>query len=194
VILIAGFAVVALSVVALGGRLSLLPTIRLRHPELIIATLAGQILVINVLPRALPLALAAALHLATYALAVAFVLVNRHIRGLWLVMAGGGCNLAAIAANGGEMPAARSALAAAGIRAGSGFHNSGAVANPHLAFLGDIFAVPRGWPLPNVFSIGDVVLLAGAFVVLHHACASRLTRSRAGPGRPVRPAADPALR
>ena len=40
------------------------------------------------------------------------------------------------------------------------------VAVSHLAFLGDIMAVPEGWPLANVFSIGDVVLVIGAGRVL----------------------------
>ena len=35
--------------------------------------------------------------------------------------------------------------------------NSGVLAAPRLAFLGDVFAIPAGWPLANVFSIGDVL-------------------------------------
>jgi hypothetical protein len=30
-----------------------------------------------------------------------------------------------------------------------------------------MFAVPKGVPLANVFSVGDVILVVGAFVVVH---------------------------
>ena len=54
---------------------------------------------------------------------------------------------AAIAANGGVMPADPDALAAAGVHQEAGdFANSTAVAHPHLSFLGDVFAVPASWP------------------------------------------------
>ena len=70
-------------------------------------------------------------------------------------------NLAAIAANGGIMPASPSALEAAGkIANPDEFTNSGAVANPKLAILGDILAWPEPIPLANVFSIGDIVLVS----------------------------------
>jgi predicted MFS family arabinose efflux permease len=52
------------------------------------------------------------------------------------------------------------------------FANSAAVAEPKLWFLGDVFALPAGWPMANVFSIGDLLLLAGAFVLLHRQCGS----------------------
>jgi hypothetical protein len=50
------------------------------------------------------------------------------------------------------------------------FANSAVLPDPHLAFLGDIFALPAGVPFANVFSIGDVVILVGAAWTLHHTC------------------------
>ena len=47
--------------------------------------------------------------------------------------------------------------------------------------LGDVMAVPSGWPLANVFSIGDVLLVVGAAVIMHVQCGSALVRHRAGP-------------
>ncbi len=38
-----------------------------------------------------------------------------------------------------------------------GFQNSGGMADPHLLFLGDIFATPEWFPLYNVYSVGDAV-------------------------------------
>ena len=104
----------------------------------------------------------------SYALAVAFLFVNRRVTGLWIVALGGGLNLAAIAANHGVMPATNAALRYAGREVVTvGFSNSNAVAHARLAFLGDVFAVPKGFPLANVFSIGDVLLVLGIGVILH---------------------------
>ena len=73
------------------------------------------------------------------------------------------------------MPARPAAMAVAGIPQVPGeFVNSGAVADPKLWFFGDVFAVPHGLPLANVFSIGDLLLIAGAFVLVHRCSGSRL--------------------
>lgn len=183
-IIVFGVAVVALSVPLLGGRFSHLVEIRLRRPELIVGALLLQIVVVDLIPSSLPFVVAAGVHLLTYVLGAAFVWCNRRIPGLWIIGIGGGLNLAAIAANRGEMPASHWAQVTSGLDVSpTGFTNSGAVAHPHLAVLGDIFAVPRGWPLANVFSIGDIVLLVGAAVLLHRICHSRIGR-RSAP-RPV---------
>ena len=77
------------------------------------------------------------------------------------------------------MPADPQALEAAGVHQQAGdFANSTAVAHPHLAFLGDVFAVPASWPVSNVFSVGDVVLVVAAMLALHCLCASRLALVR----------------
>ena len=98
---------------------------------------------------------------------------------LWLIALGGVLTLAAIAANGGVMPADPDALAAAGktVEAGE-FINSKAVTDPKLGFLGDIIATPGSLPVSNVYSVGDVLILLGAFVLLHFACGSRLVPRR----------------
>ena len=70
--------------------------------------------------------------------------------------------MAAIAANGGVIPASPAALVTAG-RAVSqaGFRNSAPLADPNLAFLGDIFALPPPFPFHNVFSVGDLCIALG---------------------------------
>ena len=62
-----------------------------------------------------------------------------------------------------------------------GFVNSGAVQNPHLLFLGDVFATPQSWPLYNVFSIGDIVIVLGVLTLLHAVSGSRLVPRRLRP-------------
>ncbi len=170
-ILLVSILVVVATVPLTGGRLAALSGLGVRAPALVFGALAAQILVVNVLPDAAPAPVLAAAHLGTYAPAVAFLWVNRRVPGLWLLGAGGLSNLAAISANGGVMPASPAALAAAGMSSQGGqFVNSGAVEGARLAWLGDVFAVPAGWPLANVFSVGDVVLVVGLAVLLHHRC------------------------
>jgi hypothetical protein len=104
-----------------------------------------------------------------------FLMANRGMPGLWLVGVGTAMNLTAILANGGVMPATRAALRAAGRLPVSGhFENSTVLADPNLAFLGDVFAWPAPLPLANVFSAGDVCVVLGAVMILHQICGSRL--------------------
>jgi hypothetical protein len=166
-----GLAFAVALVVALGGRLGNLGTVELHGKPAIIGAFGLQLLVVTVAPHAFPHAVASAIHLASYALAIVFVYANRHLPNLWIAALGGTSNFLAITANGGTMPASKSALAAAGLStAKSGFDNSGAVAHARLAFLGDIFSFPKALPLANVFSVGDVLLLIGAAAMLAGIC------------------------
>ena len=164
-----------LTVPMAGGDLWRLADVRLRGQWLVGVALAGQILFITILPGQLE-GIHAPAHLLTYALAAAFVWANRAIPGVWLMGIGGATNFAAIAANGGVMPASTTALADAGMVAdkGDAFANSAAVEGARLAPLGDVFAIPASWPLSNVFSIGDLIIGIGLLVSLHVLCRSKL--------------------
>lgn len=162
------------SVPLLGGDLRRVGDLRLRWTGLALVALLGQILVINVFGDVLDHSMAAVLHVATYVPAGLVAIGNRRVPGVLLIAIGGAMNFAAIVANGGVMPASPTALASAGMPLSeTGFANSTAVAAPRLALLGDIWAVPAGWPLANVFSLGDVLLVVGAAVLLHRTCRSR---------------------
>jgi hypothetical protein len=124
----------------------------------------------------------AAVHLATYAAAGWFVVMNRRVPGILVVAVGAASNALAIAANGGTLPASRSALERAGLHLKPhDFLNSGVLAHPHLAFLGDVLATPSWVPLANVFSVGDVLILCGVAWGAHRACGSRLVPTWSGP-------------
>jgi hypothetical protein len=169
VIIVAMMALVVLSVPLFGGRLSRLAKVHLRHGWLVIAALSLQTVVISILPE-LPHSVASAIHLLSYAMAAVFLYINRGVSWLWVVGIGGGLNMAAIFANGGTMPAGEWATRTAGIVAETGqFENSQHLEHARLLFLGDIFPIPEAWPLSNVFSIGDVLLVIGAALVLHTA-------------------------
>jgi hypothetical protein len=172
------FLLLLLTVPAAGGRLSALEQFRLRWVWLVALAFAIQVLIVTVVPEG-DETLHRVVHVATYALAGACVVRNLDLRFVWVVALGGLLNFIAIAANGGVMPASRGALETAGLEVQSGsFANSDFVDEAHVSFLGDVFAIPAGWPGANVFSVGDVLMLLGALLVLHAATGSRLFAAR----------------
>ena len=185
-IILVGFLVAAMTVPLFGGRLGALAALPLRHGHLVVVAVSLQTVVIKFPSSAIPSWVAEGIHLYTYALAFAFLVLNRHIRGLGLASIGAVANAVAIAANHGVMPASPWATSVAGIRATEGFSNSAVVSEARLLFRGDIFAIPASWPFANVFSAGDVALVIGAGILMHRACGSRLSRpDTASPASPV---------
>jgi hypothetical protein len=168
------FFLILLATVPLArGKLSALGDLRLRRPWLAVAGIGVQVVIVSVLPGGSSW-LHEAAHLASYVLLGACAWSNRRVPGVWLIAAGGLLNFIVIVANGGVMPADPSLIIEAAQRGGHGFVNSGVVADPRLAFLGDVIATPRSWPLANVFSVGDLVILLGVVVLLHRVSGSRL--------------------
>ncbi len=172
----------ALLVVPLaGGRWAAIAAIPWRHRWLLPVALVAQTAAVE--PYGLPPAVAAAVHVLTYVVAAAFVVVNRHVAGLWLLALGGAANGVTIALNHGTLPADPHALEVAGISSSGRFVNSGVLEHPVLGWLGDVFAVPQGVPLANVFSAGDVLVVAGAVWLL---LAASRTPARSTAGRSPR--------
>lgn len=171
--LLVAVAVLILVLVPLtGGRLGALADLEFRAVAVLAGGLAIQIVTVSVIPDGPP-GLYRALHLVSYASAAWFVVANRRVPWLWLSAVGATTNAFVIALNGGVMPASASAMRTAGRVADSGFANSSVVRDPVLPFLGDVFPVPAGVPLANVFSIGDVLIAAGAFLLVFSVCRSR---------------------
>jgi hypothetical protein len=169
------FLLLVATVPLLGGRLSRLGQIRLKAWWTIAMALFIQVLLIEVFAGTLGGVLAAIAHLLSYGFALVFVWHNRKVTGMALIVTGGLLNLSAIAANGGVMPAQRSALEMAGIIVDSPeFENSAVIDNARLWFLGDVFAIPEGVPFANVFSIGDIILVLGGGITVHTVARSRL--------------------
>jgi hypothetical protein len=184
---VALLAVVVLSALAVpltGGRLGALVDLRLRHVWAVYVALGLAVLAVE-LPG-LPDGLRSLLLVAAYPVGAVFLAANWRVPGILLTALGAALNLLAIAANGGVMPASPAALASAGLAADDpGFQNSAVLADPRLAFLGDVFAIPGSWPLSNVFSVGDVLIAVGLAWGLHRVCGSRLVpRWTGNPGAP----------
>ena len=170
-----------LTVPITGRSLAPLAHLQFQRAWLVWVSIVTQ-LVITVVPS-FPVALGQALHLATFVASGAFAWSNRRIAGTVVIALGAALNLTAIAANGGTMPASAWAWRTAGFDAtAGGFENSDVVSSARLGALGDVFAVPRGWPFANVFSIGDVIIVLGVGWLAQLAC--RAPRSEPGTAEP----------
>jgi Family of unknown function (DUF5317) len=161
-----------LSVPLRGGRLRRLGDIRLRAEWAALVALAIQVLVLGIFTGGAAWWHALA-HVATYALAAWFVWANRAIPGVVLMAAGGAANLLAIVANHGVMPTSAWAEHAAGLEPTGVFANSTVLDDPHLLVLGDVLPVRLPLGLSNVLSVGDLLIYAGALVLLHRTCVPR---------------------
>jgi hypothetical protein len=172
-----------------GGRLHNLEHLRLTRPWLALVALSLQLVAFTPVGAALPQWGEVALHFVSYGILAWFVVLNRRHLGVCIAGLGLGLNLAAIAANHGYMPASKTALDLAGMAySGETLNNSAVMgAGTHLRFLGDVFAVPSWMPAANVFSVGDVLIVAGIAVLL--AASMRRARSRPQAESP-QPAAD----
>ena len=149
-----------------GGRLEGLSALRFRLAPLAIAGLLVQ-LVLFALPTSDALeAVGPAVYVASTAAVLVAVLANLRVPGVPLIALGAASNLAAILANGGAMPVRPETLAAAGLDPHEGFSNSVVTGQPVLEPLSDVFAIPAGFPLANVFSIGDVLIAIGIAVAI----------------------------
>jgi hypothetical protein len=162
---------------ALGGRLGNLAQLRLRATWLFFLAITLQVVAFpfGFLPWSTDGTVATGLWLASYALLIVAAVVNARITGVPIVAAGMFLNLVAILANRGTMPVRPDAMNAAGDDYGTNA-NSTAMVDPHVGWLVDRWAAPDWIPLANVFSLGDVVIAAGAVVIVLSAMGVRMPR------------------
>ena len=153
-----------------GGRPSALASLHIRWPAVIVGGLLAQVVLfagpVAARVSELPAWVGPALYLGSTIAVAAAVLRNWSIPGIPLVVVGAACNLAAVVANGGYMPAAPGALVASGKVAPVIYSNSSVVPDPALWPITDIFALPSWLPAANVFSVGDVLIGLGIATVI----------------------------
>lgn len=131
----------------------------------------------------------------SYLLLLLVVAFNRHLPGLPLVGLGLTLNLVVMVANGGYMPISPEAVAQAGFNhlllsdePGARLASTKDVLLPrdmtNLWVLSDIFVLPEFLPLRSVFSIGDVLLASGVFVLFQKGTRRAAVQGAAGQGNP----------
>jgi len=172
--LIAGFLV--------GGRLGALADLRLRWSAVIIGGLVIQILLFSEPVTDRIGSLGPPIYVASTAMVIAAIVVNRAVPGMLIVALGAASNLTAILANGGYMPADPGAIAVLGTAHLTAYSNSAIVPDPVLWPLTDIFVLPRWVPLANVFSVGDLAIGVGIAVVIAVAMRAGRAPSIVAPG------------
>jgi hypothetical protein len=150
----------------LGGDTDRLSAMRFRWAPLAIAGLLVQVALFTPLGDQLAGDAGPGIYVLSTAAVLFAVLRNLRLPGMQIVGLGALLNLAAIAANGGAMPADAAALTAAGLDGPGAHTNSVVLAAPALRPLTDIYAVPAGVPLANVFSVGDVLIGVGIVAVI----------------------------
>jgi hypothetical protein len=178
------FAAAGLAVgLVLGGSVGNLGRLRVRWLSLAYVGLGLQVLAFpsGLLPWTVSTAAARILWLLSYVALGALVLRNARLPGIAIIGVGQVCNLAAITANGGDMPVTRGALTSLGVEYHR--HNNSVLApHPHLSWLIDRWAVPEWLPLGNVYSVGDVIIGIGLVVAIVVAMRPRLPGRRAPAG------------
>jgi hypothetical protein len=161
----------------LGGRLGRLANLPLRGLPLFAVAIGLQLAAYP--PKSAPWhpgdRVATWMWISSYGVVIAVALLNRHVRGFPLATLGMLSNLAAVSANGGHMPALRSAMADAGVDF-SVRANSVAASSPNLPWLIDRWGAPWWVPMANVYSVGDVLLALGAVVIVAAGMGARLPR------------------
>jgi hypothetical protein len=171
VIIVVACVVAVLTVPLTGRSLTPLAKLSLRRVWLVWLGLGLQMPITMI---TIPNWLGQPLHVITFLLAAAFIFSNWHLPGIPLMALGAGLNLAAIVANQGTMPASAGAWRAAGFPTLVGnFENSNVVKNAKLSWLGDVFAIPKAWPLSNVFSVGDVIVVIAIGYLAQASCRRR---------------------
>jgi len=106
-------------------------------------------------------------YVGTFWILLAVIWLNRRNPAFLLIGFGIFLNMLVIAANGGKMPVSAESLARAGfdpgpIASGQVITHQLLTETTRLAFLADVLVLGKPYPRPVVFSIGDLLLSAGA--------------------------------
>jgi hypothetical protein len=162
-----------------GGRLEGVGALRIAWAPVLVAGLLAQVALFSDPVAARVGDVGPVLYIASTLVVDVAIVRNLGIPGMPVVAIGAACNLVAIVANGGYMPASPAALAALQRAEATVYSNSTVVAEPVLPWLTDVFALPGWVPGTDVFSVGDVLISVGIATVIALAM-RRAARAAAG--------------
>ncbi|MBA4365296.1 MAG: hypothetical protein C0398_04735 [Coprothermobacter sp.] len=167
VLIVLGVALV--SSLLTGGRLRYIENFHLKALPLGVGAFVIQLLIFTSRGESLLGALLPGVYVLTLLMLLAFLLLNRRVFGVPILLVGLMLNVLVIGANHGRMPADPQALVATG----QGSHaeelvRDGTAANvvlmsdrTHLNLLGDYIVLPFLGDMGSAYSAGDLVALAG---------------------------------
>ncbi|MFT9487902.1 MAG: DUF5317 domain-containing protein [Tepidibacillus sp.] len=150
-----------------GGRVLNFLDLDIHSPWLIILALFIQLPIMFLYPKFLFVAM-----IVSYILLLLFLYQNKNLHGSKWVFMGIILNMVVMLANGGRMPVDMRAAQELipehipSLLAGTYGKHIAMTINTSFRFLGDIFYVPAPYPHPVVFSIGDVLISIGLFILI----------------------------
>jgi len=182
-ILVAAIVVSIVAALLRGGRFTRLVSFPLRWGLLAVAAFAIQALFIYQSPVRKSVGVwgwQEVLFMVSHLLLLAVVWANRHLPGVKWIGLGLLLNLIVMVANGGWMPVTPEAVVKAGhtglvssLEPGTRVYSSKNIIllaeQTKLRFLSDIFVLAKPFPIPTIFSLGDVFVAAGVFLLIHGA-------------------------
>ena len=158
-----------------GGRLRYIENFHLKALPLGVGAFVVQLLIFTSRVESLLGTLLPGIYVLSLLMLLAFLLVNRRVFGVPILLAGLMLNVLVIGANHGRMPADPQALVATG----QGSHaeellRNGTAANvvlmsdlTHLNFLGDYIVLPFLGDVGSAYSAGDLLALAGEAALVY---------------------------
>jgi hypothetical protein len=160
---------------ATGGRLRYIEKFHLKALPLGVGAFVVQLLIFTSRGESLLGALLPRVYILTLLMLLAFLLVNRRVFGVPVLLVGLMLNLLVIGANGGRMPADPQALVATGqsshaeelVRDGTAANVVLMSDRTHLNFLGDYIVLPLLGDMGSAYSTGDLLALAGEAALVY---------------------------
>jgi len=160
---------------ATGGRLRYIENFQLKALPLGVGAFAVQLLIFTSRGESVLGALLTAVYVLTLLMLLAFLLVNRRVFGVPILLVGLMLNVLVIGANRGRMPVDPQALVATGqvsraeelVRNGTAANVVLMSAQTHLNLLGDYIVLPFLGDVGSAYSVGDLVALVGEAALVY---------------------------
>jgi len=159
------------------GKISGIADIIIKKPSIFIGAFAIQIAMLNFYDKyAFIQKYSPYIHFAVYLLLFIGLWYNKDNKYFNIISIGVLLNFIVIFANGGKMPVSVDALQRGGLNylipnleAGKIATHQALTNTTRLKFLADVLVLPKPYPLPKAFSVGDLVMATGTFLLVTNA-------------------------
>jgi hypothetical protein len=159
------------------GKISGIADIDIKKPSLFIAAFVLEFGMLNLANKFhVIMEYQSSIHFFVYLLLFIGLWYNRNNKYFRIISVGVLLNFIVIFANGGRMPVSIDALKAAGLnnlipdlQANKIATHQVLTSSTRLKFLADVLVLPKPYPLPKTFSIGDFIMATGTFLLVTNA-------------------------
>lgn len=160
---------------ARGGKISNISSGEIRGWYFIIASFLIEFTAVYLAAKGVKLIIdgISFIHLLSYVLLFFGLFMNFDKYSFWIITAGVFLNFIVIMANGGQMPISPEALSSAGLYKNMADIAEGRIITHTLInettrfkILADILALPKFYPRPKVYSLGDILMALGIFIYI----------------------------